>query len=122
MAYSLGTRCLAEFIGMIIVIYTGERAAAQDNDAAASLHTRTRRELGGVPSELGCSKQSKATLSHAAASMLPIQHQVYCLCRLFATWVAGCLGKTFGQQVAKVARQLLQCLSADRHGHSLHVL
>jgi hypothetical protein len=25
MAYSLGVRCLAEFLGMIIVIYTGEQ-------------------------------------------------------------------------------------------------
>lgn len=30
MAYSLGTRCLAEFIGMIIVIYTGEAALANE--------------------------------------------------------------------------------------------
>lgn len=30
MAYSLGIRCLAEFIGMAIVIYTGEAALANE--------------------------------------------------------------------------------------------
>jgi glycerol uptake facilitator-like aquaporin len=30
MAYSLGIRCLAEFLGMMIVIYTGEAALANE--------------------------------------------------------------------------------------------
>lgn len=30
MAYSLGIRCVAEFLGMIIVIYTGEAALANE--------------------------------------------------------------------------------------------